>query len=66
MKEFDQQMYVATTTINGTIVDNPTEEQLGHNWVTKVECVNSGCPSSAEIRDASEPLNTCRYFFSIG
>ena len=64
MKEFDQQMYVATTTINGIVVDTPTKEQISsnrHNYVTKLECVHSSCPASAEIRDASEPLNECRY-----
>ena len=64
MKEFDQQMYVATTTIDGIVVDTPTKEQLSsnlHNYVTKLECVNSSCPAGAEIRDASDPSNTCRY-----
>jgi hypothetical protein len=64
MKEFNQQMYVATTTIDGIVVDTPTKEQLSsnlHDYVTKLECVNSGCPASAEIRDASDPLNECRY-----
>ena len=47
-----------------TVVDTPTKEQISsnrHNYVTKLECVHSSCPASAEIRDASEPLNECRY-----
>ena len=38
MKEFNQQMYVATTTIDGIVVDTPTKEQLSsnlHDYVKK-------------------------------
>lgn len=64
MKEFDHQMYVGTTLIDGVIVDNSTKKlQFSnlHNWVTKLKCVQSNCNAGVEIRDASEPLNIHRY-----
>ena len=69
MKEFNQQMYVATTTFNGVAVDTPTEEEVSHNrhnYVTKLECVNSGCDAGAEVRDASDQFNIHRYLVLIG